>query len=893
MFISLLRACLVAAGIYCLTGVPAVFAMDDMTNSVLIDPGANRVHIIPHATMLSDSRRNFSARAVTRGDLDHEFQALTAENLPINGAWLKFSLRNGSNHNLSRLLSYQSPMMREARLYQTPTKGPLNPTKPTTGVLNVFQVELDGHSSETYYLYLDSPMGDYDLVLDKPIYHIEGIVLKTQVSHIFYGAALGIFLYALILLATTKLPIYLWFASSIFAYTLTWAFRDGPALSYLPELRSNTQVLSSWVFINLSSIAFAKFFAEFLLLKERWPSMGKVINIFIAMWIVFLPLKFFFQTNQVVAFLTILNVSFFVFQLWVLIPMALARQRDALFYLGGYSVTVVIFTFMALQNMGLYADATLLNQLTSFGPQFGQFVWMMVMTYALGERFRETSEKQKEATRESQAKSSFLATMSHEIRTPMNGVLGMTELLNNTRMDTQQKSYVSAIYSSAAALLTILDDILDYSKIQSGKLELERIPINLYRFASDTVLVFAAMSQQKRIPLIVNIDEGLPSAISGDPTRIRQIVVNLLANAFKFTSAGHIALSFYRKDSALMISIRDTGIGISEQDQQHIFSTFSQADKSTNRKFGGSGLGLSICRDLSTVMGGSISVESELGIGCEFIVQLPMDDSNGETLLDIVPAEVRQLHALVYEPIGAKRQSLVWMMEGWGIQVSAAANIDEAQAILAKKKHLNVILTTTPGATNRLSADQKLFVVQLTRTSKRLQQVSNGVDYVLQEPICPGVLLTCLEELFCTEGSELVVEDEHVYGPHPSDIRVLVAEDNEINQRVICGMLNRLGVQPVIANNGDEAYHHYLQQQAENHPFDLILMDCEMPQVDGYEATRLIRAHESAGDDHVEIVALTANVLPEHRQKAHDIGMDEFLTKPIRLADLQQLFSNL
>ena len=233
------------------------------------------------------------------------------------------------------------------------------------------------------------------------------------------------------------------------------------------------------------------------------------------------------------------------------------------------------------------------------------------------------------------------------------------------------------------------------------------------------------------------------------------------------------------------------------------------------------------------------------------------------------------------------------MMESWGIQVSAAANIDEAQTIIRKQKNLDVILTDKPAAINELSTDQKIFVIQLSRTSKRRRQASSGADYVLEEPICPGVLLTCLEEHFCSVSSRQIVEDEPMHSPRPSDFRVLVAEDNEINQRVICGMLNRLGVQPTIAKNGDEAYRYYLEQQAARRPFDLILMDCEMPQVDGYDATRLIRTYESAGDGHVEIVALTANVLPEHRKKAHDIGMDQFLTKPIRLADLQQLFSSL
>jgi signal transduction histidine kinase/CheY-like chemotaxis protein len=792
--------------------------------------------------------------------------------------------------------------MREARLYKTPVVDMENAMIDSTDRFNVFPLTLNSFAIETYYVFLDAPLPDYSLVIEEPLHHVRSIIRKTQTSHLFYGASLGVFLYALIYLVTTRMPIYLWFAGNVLAYTLAWSTRDGSALVFLPNLSIMTQNSLPWIFFTLSLIAYAKFFSEFLSLKSHCPTANNIIKGFVVIWIAMLPLELFVQINHVVEALAIVTFAFIGFQLSVLLPLVLQRQRDAIFYLGGASVKLVavVILFAVYIDPFNVSSSTALNALDSFGQHLGQFVWMMVMTFALGVRFRELSVKEKEATRESQSKSSFLATMSHEIRTPMNGVLGMTELLNNTKMNAQQQNYVSTIYSSASALLTILDDILDYSKIQSGKLELERIPINLYDFVSDTVPLFAAMSRDKRVPLLVNVDEDLPAEIWGDPTRIRQILVNLLGNAFKFTSEGYIALDLRKEDGNLIVSIRDTGIGISTEDQAHVFTTFAQADSSTSRKFGGSGLGLSICNDLLLVMGGDIRVVSELGMGSDFIVRIPIDHSAEDTFLDQIPPDVRRLSILIFEPLEAKRTSMMRTLHGWGIQIRSATTIEEARQIMDSNANLDAVITSMSAMLEDLirgpTENRLPKLIQLAMVTSS-EEKSAGVDYVLEEPVSPGRLLAGLNELFSTQQViSPAAEDVHL-SSRIAELRVLVAEDNEVNQRVICGLLNKLGIEPVVANNGSEAFQHYYDRQETESPFDLILMDCEMPQVDGYEATRLIRDHETTvgknRGTHVDIVALTANVLPEHRKKAEDIGMDEFLTKPIRLAELQQLLSNL
>ena len=873
---------------------PHVLASDQVN----LDAKTESLRIIYHSTMLADPQRKYSTSAILRGDLDREFQPVTTQSgrLPVNGAWFKFTLHNETNRSLQKILNFETTMMREARLYKAPRAEAEHSITSSQGGIEIFPIELNSFAIETYYLFLDAPLPDYSLSIVEPLHHVRDIVNQARTSHLFYGASLGIFLYALILLATTRLPSYLWFASSVLTYTLTWATRDGSALEYFPDPGMNVRDGLPWIFLILSCISFAKFFSEFLDLKDQWPGANNVTNGFVAIWLGVLPLDFFVQTNYVVEVLSSISFVFVIFQLSILIPLAMQRQRDAIFYLYGYSVTLCVFAIIFATQIGLLnlSGSALLNSIETTGLHLGQFVWMIVMTFALGDRFRELSDKQQEATRESQSKSSFLANMSHEIRTPMNGVLGMTELLNNTEMNSQQKTYVSTIYSSASALLKILDDILDYSKIQSGKLELERLRIDLYQFVADTVLVFAAMSRDKKVPLVINIDENLPAEIWGDPTRLRQILVNLLGNAFKFTSEGYIAVNLYRRGGDLVMSIRDTGVGISAEDQHHIFATFSQADISTNRKFGGSGLGLSICKDLLGVMGGSISVTSEPGIGSDFIVRCPIESMGEKTFLDNIPSEIRLLSALVYEPIESKRNSIVRILQGWGIAVKSATTIEDARHIMGSDANLRFVLTNMPATLTDLKGctGKGPKLIQLATVSSNREK-SAGVDCVIEEPVSPGNLLNALQELFCEEFLVKAGPSAEPVNPRPSHLQVLVAEDNEINQRVICGLLNKLGVEPVVANNGNEAFRHFCDRQAGEQPFHLILMDCEMPQVDGYEATRLIRDHESINGSHVDIVALTANVLPEHRKKAQEMGMDEFLTKPVRLAELQHLLSNL
>ena len=417
-----------------------------------------------------------------------------------------------------------------------------------------------------------------------------------------------------------------------------------------------------------------------------------------------------------------------------------------------------------------------------------------------------------DARQEAQSKGAFLATMSHEIRTPLNGVLGMAELLAKTELTAEQESQVSTILRSGQGLMAILNDILDYSKFESGQLVLEREKCDLYVLFDDLAMVLADRIKEKDITFELLVDPQVPEVIITDPTRLRQILENLLSNAAKFTETGHITLAARKCDEQLVIGVLDTGIGIRQPDVAGLFERFRQADSSITRKFGGTGLGLAICKLLCDALGGTISVASEFGRGSTFEIALPCHTSQdclgepGGSSIALRGTNAARLAAV---------ENLV---QRWGVSVDAGA------------------------------------------------PVSYDVD--------SGIRLVELRRLCCTIEQDPLDETSTPL----SGFKLLVAEDNQTNQMVARKTLTMFGAEVDIANNGREA----LDKCAANH-YDLILMDCDMPVMDGYTASRTIREEEAqSGRSAIPIVALTAHAGAEYRERAEACGMDAYLAKPLR-----------
>jgi signal transduction histidine kinase/CheY-like chemotaxis protein len=702
----------------------------------------------------------------------------------LSGAcWFHFSLSNESTDAQTLLLRIDNPVLDDIQLFTADDAAappiqlgdglPFN-NRPIATRAFTIPLVLSAGTTQDYYLRVSSSSSiNVPLQIGSPIHFVGDHELEEWLHGAGFGIAGGILIYHLFLWLVVREKVYRFYvlyAAAAFGYLLCFKGIGYRLWPEQPTWNGHAQLL----FIFLMFMAGPLFARDFLNTRTKtWPDRSLLFASALSGLALtaqfFLPLALGYRLQPLIAILIISTIAATALGQWR------KGMREARLFLISWGMLLLLGLLLALHSIGL--TPALPFPLTLNAMEVGFVLQQLLLSLALANRLstlkREQGIQQQSILRaeaENAAKSEFLAKMSHEIRTPMNALMGITQLLQDTPLNHNQKGYVDTLHRSGHALLHVINDILDYSKITAGKITLESTDFDLPSLVDDCIQVFNLAAQEKSLSLHCHIGDDIPRSLRGDPNRLRQVLLNLLSNAIKFTAHGSVQLQIKRQSSfadgrvRLEFAVSDTGIGIAPEKVEVLFDWFTQADSSTAREYGGTGLGLTISQQLVNLMGGNIRVDSQPEQGARFS-----------------------------------------------------------------------------------------FSIVLSPASSPLQALAASPDTL------PGI----------------------------SRLRVLVVEDNPINQMVIVGLLRKLGIQPRMAASGAEA----LDAVRESHDaFDLVLMDCEMPIMDGYQTTRAIRALEAHLNlTALPIVALTAHALPEHREACLAAGMTDYLTKPLMLSALTRM----